>query len=83
MHCLSQAIRDDVLTEHQHRISEDCRKQVNFELLAEFEHIKLNPELAKNCKEDIKNFCTNVKQGSKIGFDLYPRVNIYVKDRAG
>ena len=66
VHCLSLNIRDSVLSGKPAVISDDCRKEVNFELLAEFEHIKLNPQLAKHCDSDIKKYCVNIKEGREI-----------------
>lgn len=62
--CLSEKVRNAILSESPQEISDPCRQQVNFELLNESENIKLKPELARNCAGDIKLLCANVRPGA-------------------
>lgn len=77
VHCLSERIRNAVLSESSHDISDVCRAQVNFELLSESEDVRLRPEIIRACALDIKVHCNDVKPGScyevKIALNLFVR----------
>jgi len=64
VHCLSERIRDAVLSESSHDISDVCRSQVNFELLSESEDVRLRPEIIRACALDIKVHCGDTKPGA-------------------
>ena len=61
--CLSEYVLNDTLLERPQRVSEVCRGQLRFELLQLNEDIKLDPELVEVCREDVYNFCKDVKSG--------------------
>ena len=66
VHCLSEVKRNSVLQGTESKISKDCEGQVTFELLGEFEDIKLNPELNRACEDEVKKFCNHVKDGMSL-----------------
>ena len=56
--CLSEIARNDVLTEKEPRtLSNNCRKQLQFQLLQKHSSIKLNPKIFQNCKKAIQKNC--------------------------
>ena len=61
--CLSEEKRNSILSERKTQMSSECQDQVTFELLGEFEDLRLNPNLEKNCLDDVKKYCNNVKKG--------------------
>eukprot|EP00794_Sanderia_malayensis_P018718 gene18718-20607_t len=60
VHCLSEKIHKMAMKNDAPKISDACREQVRKELITEHEDIRLNPELEKNCKEDLETFCSKV-----------------------
>ena len=76
VHCLSERIRNAVLSESSHDISDVCRAQVNFELLSESEDVRLRPEIIRACALDIKVHCGETKPGNKTLFLKF--LKIYV-----
>ena len=50
-------------------MSSECQDQVTFELLGEFEDLRLNPNLEKNCLDDVKKYCNNIKKGMKSNME--------------
>ena len=61
--CLSEEKRNSILSERKTQMSSECQDQVTFELLGEFEDLRLNPNLQKNCLDDVKKYCNNIKKG--------------------
>ena len=60
--CLSEEKRNSILSERNTQMSSECQDQVSFELLGEFEDLRLNPNLEKNCLDDVKKYCNNIKR---------------------
>ena len=65
--CLSEEKRNSILSERKTQMSSECQDQVTFELLGEFEDLRLNPNLQKNCLDDVKKYCNNIKKGIFLG----------------
>ena len=63
--CLSEEKRNSILSDRNTQMSSECQDQVTFELLGEFEDLRLNPNLEKNCLDDVKKYCNNIKKGMK------------------
>ena len=58
MACLSEIARNDILTEKEPKtLSNNCRKQLQFQLLQKHSSINLNPKIFKNCKKAIQKNC--------------------------
>ena len=56
--CLSEIARNDILTEKEPKtLSNNCRKQLQFQLLQKHSSINLNPKIFKNCKKAIQKNC--------------------------
>jgi Golgi apparatus protein 1 len=61
--CLSEIVLKDTLLENRHQVGGKCRRQLRFELLQLNENIRLDPELDLVCKNDVKEFCSNMQEG--------------------
>ncbi|XP_052230402.1 Golgi apparatus protein 1-like [Dreissena polymorpha] len=55
--CLSEIVRNNILLEQSHNISQDCREVLKIDLLQMSENIDLDPALKQACGEDLKQFC--------------------------
>lgn len=61
--CLSKAVRDDILKDANHRISEPCRTEIRYQLQQRGSNIKLDPELDEMCSDDVTQLCRNITPG--------------------
>ncbi|TRY79671.1 hypothetical protein TCAL_13427, partial [Tigriopus californicus] len=59
LRCLSNIIQQDFITNSVPRIPKACRMELKFNLLQKHSDIKLNPNLAKNCYEELGTVCEN------------------------
>ena len=61
--CLSETLRNDTLTDSQHRLTARCASELRFELLQRSENVQLDPDLAAACERDLAESCSNVSPG--------------------
>ncbi|XP_077982397.1 Golgi apparatus protein 1-like [Glandiceps talaboti] len=62
--CLSTRVLNDTLRQQQHTVAENCRKELRVELLEKSEDARLDPELMKECGDDIRRSCSDVQFGN-------------------
>jgi len=61
IYCLSEAVRNDTLTDANQRVSQKCRAQLQVELLALDDVVELDPVFAKACKPDMADHCASLE----------------------
>ncbi|XP_067052995.1 Golgi apparatus protein 1-like [Acropora muricata] len=61
--CLSSKIRDAVLYEEEHVVSDKCRLQLKVAKEEESEDVRLDPVISEACSDDIKEYCDDVSFG--------------------
>ncbi|KXJ24182.1 Golgi apparatus protein 1 [Exaiptasia diaphana] len=61
--CLSKHVRDAVVEEQAHVVSEKCRKELHVAEEEEGENIKFDPELYGACTKDAETYCSDVTEG--------------------
>lgn len=79
--CLSTEIRKATLLGEKHRVSENCRAQVKFEMLQKSEDIKLDPELNKACTDDLRKFCSSRTPGNADSLECLRKQEDKLSDR--
>ncbi|XP_001641258.2 Golgi apparatus protein 1 isoform X2 [Nematostella vectensis] len=61
--CLSEKVRNAVINDKSHVISEKCRGELRIAETEEGENIKFNPELYGACNVDVETHCKGIKEG--------------------
>ncbi|XP_027042445.1 Golgi apparatus protein 1-like [Pocillopora damicornis] len=61
--CLSKKIRDAVIGEEEHVISDTCRKHLKIEKEIESENVEFDPVMMVKCMADIAKLCSKVTFG--------------------
>nr|XP_058944278.1 Golgi apparatus protein 1-like [Pocillopora verrucosa] len=61
--CLSKKIRDAVISEEEHVISDTCRKHLKIEKEIESENVEFDPVMMVKCMADIAKLCSKVTFG--------------------
>lgn len=61
--CLSKKIRDAVIGEEEHVISDTCRKHLKIEKEVESENVEFDPVMMVKCMADIAKLCSKVTFG--------------------
>ncbi|XP_073842399.1 Golgi apparatus protein 1 [Musca autumnalis] len=59
--CLSEVMRNDTIRGQRPRIPKECRQQVKAQLYQQRESLELDPKLAKACKKEMEQFCSDKK----------------------
>ncbi|KAL8590638.1 hypothetical protein ACOMHN_011074 [Nucella lapillus] len=71
--CLSEHVRNDTRLNKKQRVENVCRKQLKVELLQRGESINLDPELKKECSEDVKELCPIFNHGNAAVLECLKR----------
>ncbi|XP_005187616.1 Golgi apparatus protein 1 isoform X1 [Musca domestica] len=64
--CLSEVMRNDTIRGQRPRIPKECRQQVKAQLYQQRESLELDPKLAKACKKEMEQFCSDKKGPGQV-----------------